>query len=51
MRMAKKKSSRFNPKKEVSVMGWIEDDQGSVLLVRQVVVFWFSVNDFFELGG
>ena len=36
-RMAKKKRARFNPKKEVSVMAWIEDDKGSVLLVRQVV--------------
>jgi ADP-ribose pyrophosphatase YjhB (NUDIX family) len=35
--MAKQKSARFNPKKEVSVMAWIEDDKGSVLLVRQVV--------------
>jgi ADP-ribose pyrophosphatase YjhB (NUDIX family) len=35
--MAKKKRARFNPKKEVSVMAWIEDDQGSVLLVQQVV--------------
>ena len=34
--MPKKKSTRFNPKKEVSVMAWIENDQGSVLLVRQV---------------
>jgi ADP-ribose pyrophosphatase YjhB (NUDIX family) len=30
-----KPKSTFNPKKEVSVMAWIEDDQGSVLLVRQ----------------
>src|SRR6267143_2534767 len=35
-RMPRKKSTRFNPKKEVSVMAWIENDQGSVLLVRQV---------------
>ena len=35
--MAKKKRASFNPKKEVSVMAWIEDDEGSVLLVRQVV--------------
>jgi ADP-ribose pyrophosphatase YjhB (NUDIX family) len=35
--MAKTKRARFNPKKEVSVMAWIEDDKGSVLLVRQVV--------------
>jgi 8-oxo-dGTP diphosphatase len=35
--MAKKKRAGFNPKKEVSVMAWIEDDKGSVLLVRQVV--------------
>jgi 8-oxo-dGTP diphosphatase len=33
--MAKKKRARFNPKKEVSVLAWIEDDQSSVLLVRQ----------------
>ncbi len=35
--MPKKKPSRFNPKKEVSVMAWIENDQGSFLLVRQAV--------------
>jgi len=35
--MPKKKRVRFNPKKEVSVMAWIENDQGSLLLVRQVV--------------
>jgi 8-oxo-dGTP pyrophosphatase MutT (NUDIX family) len=35
--MAKNKPARFNPKKEVSVMAWIEDDKGSVLLVQQVV--------------
>jgi ADP-ribose pyrophosphatase YjhB (NUDIX family) len=33
--MPKKKRARFNPKKEVSVMAWIENDQGSILLVRQ----------------
>jgi 8-oxo-dGTP diphosphatase len=33
--MPKAKSTRFNPKKEVSVMAWIENDQGSLLLVRQ----------------
>jgi ADP-ribose pyrophosphatase YjhB (NUDIX family) len=33
--MPRKKSTRFNPKKEVSVMAWIENDQGSLLLVRQ----------------
>jgi len=33
--MSKKKSTRFNPKKEVFVMAWIENDQGSLLLVRQ----------------
>jgi ADP-ribose pyrophosphatase YjhB (NUDIX family) len=33
--MPKKKRARFNPKKEVSVMAWIENDQGSLLLVRQ----------------
>ena len=36
-RMAKRVRGAFNPKKEVSVMAWIEDDKGSVLLVRQVV--------------
>ncbi|MFY9987503.1 MAG: NUDIX hydrolase [Chthoniobacterales bacterium] len=35
--MAKRVRGAFNPKKEVSVMAWIEDDKGSVLLVRQVV--------------
>jgi ADP-ribose pyrophosphatase YjhB (NUDIX family) len=35
--MPKKKRARFNPKKEVSVMAWIENDQGSILLVRQAV--------------
>jgi ADP-ribose pyrophosphatase YjhB (NUDIX family) len=35
--MPKKQRVRFNPKKEVSVMAWIEDDKGSVLLVRQAV--------------
>src|ERR1700722_4433629 len=35
--MAKRVRGAFNPKKEVSVMAWIEDDQGSVLLVRQAV--------------
>jgi ADP-ribose pyrophosphatase YjhB (NUDIX family) len=35
--MPKKKRVRFNPKKEVSVMAWIENDQGSLLLVRQAV--------------
>ena len=33
--MPKQKSTGFNPKKEVSVMAWIENDQGSALLVRQ----------------
>jgi ADP-ribose pyrophosphatase YjhB (NUDIX family) len=33
--MAKTKRASFNPKKEVSVMAWIENDQGSLLLVRQ----------------
>jgi ADP-ribose pyrophosphatase YjhB (NUDIX family) len=33
--MPKKKRARFNPKKEVSVMAWIENDRGSLLLVRQ----------------
>ena len=27
----------FNPKKEVSVLAWIEDDQGGVLFVRQAL--------------
>jgi ADP-ribose pyrophosphatase YjhB (NUDIX family) len=31
----KKKPGQFNPKKEVSVLAWIEDDKGYVLLVRQ----------------
>jgi 8-oxo-dGTP diphosphatase len=35
--MAKRLRRTFNPKKEVSVMAWIENDQGAVLLVRQVV--------------
>jgi ADP-ribose pyrophosphatase YjhB (NUDIX family) len=35
-RMPKQKSARFNPKKELSVIAWIENDQGSVLLVRRV---------------
>src|SRR3981081_4189823 len=35
--MRKKDRTRFNPKKEVSVLAWIEDDQGAVLLVRQAV--------------
>jgi ADP-ribose pyrophosphatase YjhB (NUDIX family) len=35
--MPKKDRARFNPKKEVSVMAWIENDQGSVLFVRQTV--------------
>jgi len=34
-KMPKQKSTGFNPKKEVSVMAWIENDQGSALLVRQ----------------
>jgi ADP-ribose pyrophosphatase YjhB (NUDIX family) len=40
--MAKKNRARFNPKKEVSVMAWIEDDRGSILLVRQAAgqKFW-----------
>jgi ADP-ribose pyrophosphatase YjhB (NUDIX family) len=36
-RMPRKKRARFNPKKEVSVMAWIEDDKGALLLVRQTV--------------
>ena len=35
--MAKRVRGAFNPKREVSVMASIEDDKGSVLLVRQVV--------------
>jgi ADP-ribose pyrophosphatase YjhB (NUDIX family) len=35
--MAKRLIRSFNPKKEVSVMAWIQDDQGSVLLVRQAL--------------
>jgi 8-oxo-dGTP diphosphatase len=35
--MPKRKRTRFNPKKEVSVMAWIENDQGFLLLVRQAV--------------
>jgi 8-oxo-dGTP diphosphatase len=35
--MGKRVRGAFNPKKEVSVLAWIEDDQGSVLLVRQAV--------------
>jgi ADP-ribose pyrophosphatase YjhB (NUDIX family) len=35
--MEKKDRTSFNPKKEVSVLAWIEDDQGAVLLVRQAV--------------
>lgn len=35
--MAKQKRTAFNPKKEVSVMAWIENDQGAVLFVRQAL--------------
>jgi ADP-ribose pyrophosphatase YjhB (NUDIX family) len=35
--MGKRVRGVFNPKKEVSVMAWIEDDQGSVLFVRQAI--------------
>jgi ADP-ribose pyrophosphatase YjhB (NUDIX family) len=35
--MEKNRRTNFNPKKEVSVMAWIENDQGAVLLVRQAV--------------
>jgi hypothetical protein len=35
--MANQKRTTFNPKKEVSVMAWIENDEGSVLLVQQTV--------------
>jgi 8-oxo-dGTP diphosphatase len=44
--MAKKRRARFNPKKEVSVMAWIEDDQSFVLLVRQ-----FAGRKFWTLPG
>jgi ADP-ribose pyrophosphatase YjhB (NUDIX family) len=33
--MANQKRTTFNPKKEVSVMAWIENDEGDVLLVQQ----------------
>jgi 8-oxo-dGTP diphosphatase len=33
--MANQKRTTFNPKKEISVMAWIENDEGDVLLVRQ----------------
>lgn len=36
-RMGKRVRGAFNPKKEVSVMAWIEDDRGLVLFVRQAV--------------
>ena len=35
--MAKRATGPFNPKKEVSVMAWIENDQGAILLVRQAL--------------
>lgn len=35
MPRAAKKTSRLRPTKEVSVMAWIEDSYGSILLVRQ----------------
>src|ERR1700730_18373363 len=35
--MAKRATRPFNPKKEVSVMSWIENDQGAILLVRQAL--------------
>jgi|HubBroStandDraft_2_1064218.scaffolds.fasta_scaffold180763_2 ADP-ribose pyrophosphatase YjhB (NUDIX family) len=35
--MAKRATRPFNPKKEVSVMAWIENDQGAVLFVRQAL--------------
>jgi 8-oxo-dGTP diphosphatase len=34
-KMPKSKRARFNPKKEISVMAWIENGQGAVLLVCQ----------------
>jgi hypothetical protein len=36
--MAKKKRARFNPKKEVSVMAWIEDDKGCLTFLDQFVL-------------
>ena len=36
MRKAKPRVSRLRPTKEVSVMGWIEDPENRVLLVRQL---------------
>jgi ADP-ribose pyrophosphatase YjhB (NUDIX family) len=35
--MAKRVQRPFNPKKEVSVMAWIEDEKGAVLFVRQAL--------------
>jgi ADP-ribose pyrophosphatase YjhB (NUDIX family) len=35
--MEKSAQRPFNPKKEVSVMGWIEDEKGAVLFVRQAL--------------
>jgi ADP-ribose pyrophosphatase YjhB (NUDIX family) len=35
--MAKRATRPFNPKKEVSVMACIENDQGAILLVRQAL--------------
>ena len=34
--MPRKKRGTFNPKKEVSVMAWIENDSHEALFVRQV---------------
>src|ERR1700738_1563743 len=33
--MPRKKRGTFNPKKEVSVLAWIENDEQAVLFVRQ----------------
>jgi ADP-ribose pyrophosphatase YjhB (NUDIX family) len=35
--MGKSAQRPFNPKKEVSVMAWIEDEKGAVLFVRQAL--------------
>lgn len=35
--MGKNAQRPFNPKKEVSVMAWIEDETGAVLFVRQAL--------------
>src|ERR1700738_2691478 len=40
--MPRKKRGTFNPKKEVSVLAWIENDSSEVLFVRQAggLVLW-----------